>query len=492
MKSSFLLILLATSLFSVLQAADLPVEKAVLTDAPLVPPPITRNHPALVQMDLEIIEKVGKLADGVDYTFWTFGGSVPGKFMRVRQGDTVELILRNNGNNRVPHNIDLHAVSGPGGGAPATATAPGQRTKFTFKALNAGLYVYHCATAPVGMHVANGMYGLIYVQPEVALPKVDREYYVFQSDFYTKGKTGEKGLQFFSQEKAVDENPTYVVFNGAQGSLTGDNALKANVGETVRLFVGNGGPNLISSFHVIGEIFDKVFTEGGSMFQTNVQTTLVPSGGSAIVEFKLDTTGTYLLVDHSLFRTFHKGTVGMLKVDGQPDLAVYKAEKAVEEEGASEAKPAAPAASEVKKEGAEVVKLATPKVVTSEILFMKKCSICHGEDGAGVEGASAASSIPPLATSDYLKRLSSKKDRTELISIPMHGISGKIMVNQKEYNAKMKPIADITDKEIADVLTYVTNKWGNKAKKFTEAEVAKARKKIGVVPVPLADVAETK
>ena len=294
----------------------LPEEKAVLTEPPMVPPAITRTTPARVKIELEVVEKVMQMADGVDYTFWTFGGSVPGRFMRIREGDTVEFWLENHPNNKLPHNIDLHAVTGPGGGAASTFTAPGHKSRFTFQALNPGLYIYHCATAPVGMHIANGMYGMIYVQPKKALPKVDHEYYVVQGDFYTDADFGAKGLQPFSMKRAIDEKPSYVVFNGSAMSLVGDRALKAKVGETVRLFVGNGGPNLVSSFHVIGEIFDRVYTEGGSNAQQNVQTTLVPAGGSAIVEFKLDTDGTYILVDHSIFRTFNKGALGMLKVEG--------------------------------------------------------------------------------------------------------------------------------------------------------------------------------
>jgi nitrite reductase (NO-forming) len=457
MKNSFLFFILSS--FLTVNAGELPVEKAVLTDAPSVPAVITRNHPARVQIELEVFEKIGKLADGVEYPFWTFGGSVPGKFIRVRHGDTVEFTLINNGKSKVPHNIDLHAVSGPGGGAAVTATAPGQKSKFSFKALNPGLYVYHCATAPVGMHIANGMYGLIYVQPEKQLSKVDHEYYIFQSDFYTKGKNGDKGLQQFSQEKAVDEKPTYVVFNGSAGSLVGDKALTAKVGETVRFFIGNGGPNLISSFHVIGEIFDKVYMEGGSKFLDNVQTTLIPSGGSSIVEFKVDTTGTYLLVDHSIFRTFHKGTVGMLKVDGEADTAVFKSEKAAEEEG--EAK--------VEKK-IEVLKTEAPVILSGKDVYTANCLACHGDDGKGTD-----ESFPPLAKSDFLKKLSSQKDRTELISIPLMGKKGKIIVNKKEYDGEMPMFSEITDRELADVLTYVSTSWGNKAKKFTEAEVKKVR-----------------
>ena len=237
------------------------VETAVLADAPNVPPPITRKHPTKVVVNLEVQEVTRQLADGVDYVFWTFGGHVPGRFIRIRQGDQVEFHLNNHQDNKMPHNIDLHAVTGPGGGATSSFTAPGHSSQFSFTALNSGLYVYHCATAPVGMHVGNGMYGLILVEPPEGMPPVDREYYVMQGDFYTVGKYGDEGLQAFDMNKAIDERPTYVVFNGAVGSLVGDKALTAKVGERIRLYVGNGGPNLTCSFHVIGEIFDTVYAE---------------------------------------------------------------------------------------------------------------------------------------------------------------------------------------------------------------------------------------
>lgn len=307
-----------------------PTIEAVLTAPPHVPPATNRTAPAKVLVELEVVEKEMELADGVKYNFWTFGGTVPGSFIRVRQGDTVEFTLKNAHDSHMSHNIDLHAVSGTGGGAEATFTLPGNKTKFTFQALNPGLYVYHCAMAPVGMHIANGMYGLILVEPPEGLPKVDKEFYVMQSDFYTEGKYGEPGLQSFSLEKAIDENPTYVVFNGSVGALAGENALTAKAGETIRMFVGNGGPNMVSSFHVIGEIFDKVYTEGGSKYQENVQTTLIPAGGATITEFKVDVPGTYVLVDHSIFRTFHKGSLGILKVDGEEDHSIYTGQQVSE------------------------------------------------------------------------------------------------------------------------------------------------------------------
>jgi nitrite reductase (NO-forming) len=290
---------------------------ATLTSPPNVPPPITRRTATRVVVNLEVIEQKMRLANGTEYMMWTFGGTVPGSFIRVREGDQVEMHLKNAKNSTMPHNIDLHAVTGPGGGAAASLTIPGGESVFSFAALNPGLYVYHCATSPVTMHIANGMYGLILVEPAGGLPEVDREYYVMQSEFYTKGAYGAPGLQALDMEKGVEERPTYVVFNGSVGALTATGALKANVGERVRLFVGNGGPNLMSSFHVIGEVFDNVYTEAGtSANQQNVQTTAIPPGGAAIVEFAVEKPGDLILVDHAIFRAFHKGALGMLTVSG--------------------------------------------------------------------------------------------------------------------------------------------------------------------------------
>ncbi len=449
-----------------LAARDMKVsgsEEAVLTDAPNVPPPIKRRNATRVTVKLEVRELVKRLADGVDYTFWTFGGSVPGKFIRIREGDEVEFHLMNHPDSKMPHNIDLHAVTGPGGGAASSFTAPGHDSKFSFKALNRGLYVYHCATAPVGMHIANGMYGLILVEPAEGMPKVDREYYVMQGDFYTKGKNGEPGLQPFDMEKAVKEQPEYVVFNGSVGAITGDNALKVKVGETVRLYVGNGGPNLVSSFHVIGEIFDKVFVEGGFLENNNVQTTLIPAGGSSIVEFKCEAPGTLILVDHSIFRTFNKGSLGMLKVEGGEDKLVYSGKQSDEvylpEGGAIQsldgaAPTQAPAANKAE------------RLERGERVYKNVCAACHQQGGQGIEGA-----FPPLAGSDYLNA-----DRTRAIRVASGGLSGRIVVNGKEYNSQM-PGLNLSDEDLANVLTYVFSQWGNAGHEVKPSEVAATRGK---------------
>ena len=298
--------------------------QAELVPPPMVPPAITRTGPAVVQVTLEAVERQGQLADGVEHTFWTFGGTVPGPMIRVRQGDTVELKLKNAPTSLMPHSIDLHAVTGPGGGAVLTQTAPGRETGVRFKALNPGLYVYHCATPVIPEHIARGMYGLILVEPEGGLPRVDREYYVMQGDTYTQGVVGEQGLQPFSMQKMLAEAPEYVVFNGSTTSLVGDRALRAKVGESVRIYFGVGGPNLTSSFHVIGEIFDKVYPEAAQEPVTNVQTTRVPAGGAAMVEMKFEVPGSYILVDHSLSRLL-KGAAGYIQVEGEPAPGVFGA-----------------------------------------------------------------------------------------------------------------------------------------------------------------------
>jgi nitrite reductase (NO-forming) len=271
---------------------------------------------------LEVQELDGKLADGAGYHFWTFNGTVPGPMIRARQGDDIELTLSNPTNSTLAHNIDLHAVTGPGGGATLTGVARGETKSFRFKALHPGVYIYHCATPPIDPHISAGMYGLIVVEPPELLPPVDREFYVCQGEIYTAGSAGEPGLQAFDLTRMSAENPSYVLFNGAVGSVTGDRALKANVGDSVRIFFGVGGPNLTSSFHVIGEIFDRAATWGSfTSMAEDVQTVSVAPGGATMVEFDVQVPGTFLLVDHALSR-LPKGAAGHLVVEGDeaPDI----------------------------------------------------------------------------------------------------------------------------------------------------------------------------
>jgi nitrite reductase (NO-forming) len=297
----------------------------ITRDPAEIPSPIGNRGPENIRVDLETMEVSGKLADGTTYTYWTFGGQVPGPFIRVRVGDTVEVHLKNAMDSTMTHSVDFHAVTGPGGGAVATQTKPGEETMFTFTALNPGLYVYHCATPMVAQHISNGMYGLILVEPEGGLPPVDREFYVMQGEIYTTQPFGTVGALSGDTVKLLDEHPEYFVFNGAALALAGDaHQLHAKTGETIRIFFGVGGPNFTSSFHVIGEIFDRVYDQASLTASplTDVQTTLVPPGGATMVEFKLEVPGRYILVDHALSR-LQRGLAGYLIVEGDPNPEVF-------------------------------------------------------------------------------------------------------------------------------------------------------------------------
>jgi nitrite reductase (NO-forming) len=317
------------------------------------------------------------------------------------------------------------------------------------------------------MHIANGMYGLILVEPEDGLSEVDREYYIMQGDFYTKGEFGDPGLQPFDMRKAIEEDADYVVFNGKVGAMTGDNALPAEVGETIRLYVGNGGPNLISSFHVIGEIFDKVYVEGGNLMNENVQTTLIPAGGAAIVEFRIEVPGEYILVDHSIFRAFNKGALAQIKAEGDKNERVFSGKiqegiylpegGAIQEMPVSEEELAASRPSESPG--------LAEKMELGKNIYSRTCVACHQASGNGIPSV-----FPPLAKADYLN-----ENVERAIDIVLNGKSGEITVNGEKYNSVMTA-QNLSDQEVANVLTYVYNSWGNNGNEVTE-EMVKSRRR---------------
>ena len=300
------------------------VEADISRDPTDLPPPLSKREPKTVRVDLLSVEVEGRLAEGTTFGYWTFNGKVPGPFLRVRVGDTVDIHLKNSADSSMMHSVDFHAATGPGGGAAVLQVGPGEEKSMTWKALVPGLYVYHCATPMVAEHIANGMYGLILVEPEGGLPPVDREFYVMQGEVYTGEPFGKHGSQEFSVEKLLDERPEYFVFNGSVGAISKLHPLRANVGETIRIFFGVGGPNFTSSFHVIGEIFDNVYLLGGlqSPPLQGIQTVTVPPGGAAITEFKLQVPGNYTLVDHALARA-ERGLIGILHVEGPSNAEIY-------------------------------------------------------------------------------------------------------------------------------------------------------------------------
>lgn len=286
-----------------------------------VPPPITRTESETVHIDITAKEVISEMAPGVWLNYWTFDGKIPGPFLRVREGDTVVVTLHNDPTSLHHHSLDLHAVVGPGGGAAVLKAAPGESAALTFKALHPGIFVYHCAEPDAAMHMAHGQYGLILVEPKAGLPKVDKEFYVMQGEFYEAGTLGRQGLQLFDAQAMLDAKPQYIVFNGKTRALT-DN-MNASVGDTIRIYFGDGGVNLSSNFHVIGGVFDRVYREGSltSAPETDVQTTEVPAGGATAVEISAPVPGNYTLVDHALARV-DRGAWGVLHVTGPgaPDI----------------------------------------------------------------------------------------------------------------------------------------------------------------------------
>ena len=300
------------------------VEADISREPTDVPPPIGKRDPQTVRVDLFSVELEGRLAEGTTFGYWTFNGKVPGPLIRVRVGDTVDIHLKNSADSSMIHSVDFHAATGPGGGAAALQVDPGQEKSMTWKALVPGLYVYHCATPMVAEHIANGMYGMILVEPEGGLPPADHEFYVMQGEIYSDMPYGQRGSAEFSVEKLLNERPEYFVFNGSVGALSRLHPLKAKVGDTVRIFFGVGGPNYTSSFHVIGEIFDKVYTYGGVLSPPleGIQTVTVAPGGAVITEFKTQVPGNYTLVDHALARA-ERGLSGILSVEGPPNPEIY-------------------------------------------------------------------------------------------------------------------------------------------------------------------------
>ena len=293
--------------------------------------PVGKRGPQTLNVNLETTEVLGQLSDGTTYKFWTFNNKIPGPFIRVRVGDTVNVNMANAKDSKMIHSVDFHAVTGPGGGAAVTQAAPGQSKGFTFKAINPGLYVYHCATPMVAQHISNGMYGMILVEPEGGLPKVDKEFYVMQGELYTVQKHGTPGEHEFSLDKLLDEKAEHMTFNGTHDALTSTHRMEVKVGETVRVFFGVGGPNATSSFHIIGEVFDRVYNQGDltSPPLKDIQTTTVAPGGATMVEFKAEVPGRLILVDHALSR-LEKGLAGFMHVTGPENHEVFKANSPID------------------------------------------------------------------------------------------------------------------------------------------------------------------
>jgi len=308
------------------QAKSTDVDR-IAADPTDIPDPIDRDSSKTVEVELTTKEQVAEIEPGVTYTYMSFDGQIPGPMIRVRKGDTVELTVTNEESNSMPHNIDLHAVRGPGGGAEASMVAPGETATFRFKATYAGSYIYHCAVPNLDMHISSGMFGMILVEPEEGLPEVDHELYFGQHELYTTGAAGEEGHHDFDMEAMAAEEPTYVLTNGEKYAITPDvhGSPTINVGETARVFFAVGGPNLDSSFHPIGSVWDEVYPQGSlqSDPHVNVQTTPVKPGSTVVATLHAEVPGAIKLVDHALSRVARKGNMAIINREGEANHDVF-------------------------------------------------------------------------------------------------------------------------------------------------------------------------
>ena len=270
-----------------------------------------REGGRLHRVRLEMQHVTLNVAPGVTYAGWIFGGRIPGPPLHVGQGDTVDFTLVNHAN--IPHSMDFHAAEI----APSkyyVNVMPGDSLHYRFEARVPGAFMYHCGTAPVAMHIANGMYGALVVDPARPRPKA-REFVLVQSEFYLSSSPGADGAHTLDWSKLLGLAPDHVVFNG-RVSQYAEHPLDVAPGEMVRLYVVNAGPNRISSFHVVGGIFERVFQDGSpSNPLVGVQTVNVPVGGGSIFEVRLREPGDYPFVSHA-FADATKGAVGVLRALG--------------------------------------------------------------------------------------------------------------------------------------------------------------------------------
>lgn len=304
--------------------------------APEIPPPSGRTAPAVIEVEFEVVENVSTIDEATGTRFETWGYRIvdgedglvvgtPGPVIRGRVGDVLRFTITNPAGNAMPHNIDLHAVTGQGGGAEATTVAPGETATIEARLLYPGFFMYHCAYGDVPSHITHGMYGGILVDPETPLPEVDHEWYMVQSEYYT---TGDGDAVTEDRAAVRSEDPSHVVFNGAVGALAGDNALQMEVGQRARIYFVNAGLNLTSNFHPIGSHWDRVYQEAALLNEPlrGSQTTLVPAGGGTVVEMIGQVPQTVVLVDHALARAFDKGAIGQVVISGEENPEIFNGE----------------------------------------------------------------------------------------------------------------------------------------------------------------------
>ncbi|MGN8217904.1 copper-containing nitrite reductase [Halococcus morrhuae DSM 1307] len=310
-----------------LQQAQQKAMERVAADPTDIPEPIDRTEPKHHEITLEAKEVTAEIEDGVTFNFMTFDGRVPGPMIRLREGDTVSFTMENLPENKREHNVDMHAIYGTGGGSVATTAEPGTANGMRFEATYPGAYIYHCAVPNMDQHISTGMFGMVLVEPKAGMPPVDREFYLGQHEVYTDKAVGEQGHHGFDADAMLNEAPTYVLFNGEKYPFTPDRygTMSAETGETVRVFLVTGGPNVSSNFHPIGNVWTRAWRDGALASQPEryVQTMKVPPGSCMVGEMDLPVPSRIKLVDHALTRVTRRGLLAEIDVTGPERPEVF-------------------------------------------------------------------------------------------------------------------------------------------------------------------------
>jgi len=390
------------------------------------------------EVQLDTTHKIIEIAPGVKFSAWTFGGQVPGPTVRARVGDKIRFTMTNRSDEPVPgmqvvaapmmHSMDFHAAMV----SPQDkyrSIAPGQTITFEFTANYPGIFMYHCGTPMILEHIASGMYGAVVVEPRDGYPtKVDREYVIVQSEFYAKPdpgkrKVGGAPLYVLDGDHLRASRPTHTVFNGTHNGMV-KKPLAAKPGERVRLYVLNVGPSKTSSFHVVGTIFDRVWFEGNPDNQfRGMQTVLLGSSNSAIVEFVIPENGSYIMVDHH-FANASQGAIGLISTTAKTE------ERELEHHNmpATEAAPS------------------DPEGVAGKLAFESKCLACHSV-GQGKKLGPDVAGVTKRRSDDWLARwLKSPEKMLETDAV------AKAML--KEYNNIPMPDQSLSDAEIRQYIKY--------------------------------------
>ncbi|MEY2151234.1 multicopper oxidase domain-containing protein [Rhodanobacter sp. 115] len=438
---------------------------SLASSTPIAAPHDARLPPLIgtgdsVDVHLVVTNDSVAIADGVDYQAWTYGGTVPGPIIHVRQGQTVNVTLTNHGT--MEHSIDFHAAQTEPN-LNYVDIQPGKSLKFSFVASVPGAFIYHCETQPILLHVANGMYGVLVVDPKTPLPPAAESYVIEQSEWYTQQVADH--LMGPNYEKMLAERPDEVVFNGVAFQYR-EHPLVVTAGKRVRIYFVDAGPNLWTSFHVIGSIFDKVYPDGDPAHTlSDVSTYTVGPGAGAIFDLVIPKPGKYAFVDHDMAHLM-KGAVGVF------DVRAGGISPALETTAPAPAQaPAAPAPDMAAASAALGPYHFDP--AQGAKLYAANCAACHQPTGQGIAGA-----FPPLKGNPAVL----DADPTTQIDTVLNGLHGQ-NVGGTVYATPMPPFKGVlNDAQIADIINHERTSWDNQGKQIVASDV-KIRRAAGSVAV---------